>query len=169
MPVWNSGTAGWISRQDELDKLDGFETQAPIGVNDGFCISAIGSVDPTRQSQQYSISYPHILSQGSHEIPTIPLFHSPSDNLDISNAASGLLTGSPNDLDPHNSLEDVSRETIQAAGAKILRATGHTEDEVRRITEGVDNQNFFIGAIRHGLKRHFGDSGYDNGRHAFGQ
>jgi len=122
MPVWNSGTAGWISRQDELDKLDGFETQAPIGVNDGFYISAIGSVDPARQSQQHSKSYPHKLSQGSHDIPIMPLEHSPFDGLDMSNAPSGLDTGSPNDLDPHNSLDVVSTETIQAAGAKILAA-----------------------------------------------
>jgi len=52
----------------------------------------------------------------------MPLEHSPFDGLDMSNAPSGLDTGLSNDLDPHNSLDVVSTETTQAAGAKILAA-----------------------------------------------
>ena len=166
MPVWNPETTSWLRQPDELNAL---RCQvSPYGQN-GSRTSINGFINPTWQSQQYSISYPHILSQGSHDIPTMPWEHSPFDGLDMSNAPSGLDTGSPNDLDPHNSLDVVSRETIQAASAKILRATGHTEDEVRRITEGVDNQNFFIGAIRYGLRRHFGDCKYDESSHDSGQ
>jgi len=166
MPVWNPEATSWLRQPDELNAL---RCQVSLYGQNGSRTSANGIHQPTWQSQQYSRSYPHILSQGSHEIPAMPLEHSPFDGLDMSNAPSGLDTGSPNDLDPHNSLDVVSRETIQAAGAKILRATGHTEDEVRRITEGVDNQNFFIGAIRYGLRRHFGDCKYDESSHDSGQ